>query len=298
MSMTQVPALVRTPLLEAACEISGDPRGGPVPLPHGWPCDVRADDDVVPPLVAAGARVIVPGPRGFGATRFLASGTPRSGPQAALAADALDLLDALPAGKALLAGYDWGGRAACILAARHPERVRGLVTVNGCNIQDVAASAAPENGQRYGYQWYFHGGRGRAGLARYRDDFCGLVRRHFSPTRAFDDACFRRTAASFDKPDCIDVTIHSHRVRCGLAAGDPRCADRERRLAARPSIGVPAISMDGADDGVMPVGGTAAHAPHFTGPYEYRRLQGIGHALPREAPEAFAAAVPALHRRG
>jgi pimeloyl-ACP methyl ester carboxylesterase len=292
---------VSTELLDIAYEESGDPQGWPVALLHGFPYDVHAYDEVTPLLAAQGARVIVPYLRGYGPTRFLSADTPRSGQQAALAADLLALLHALRIERALLGGYDWGGRAACIVAALYPQRAQGLVTVNGYNIQDIAASgkpAPPENEQRHWYQYYFHGERGRAGLTENRRALCRLLWALWSPTWKFDDACYERTAASFDHPDFVDVVIHSYRHRYALVAGDPRYDEMERRLAAQPSITVPAISLDGSADGVMAVGGTAHHAPHFRGPYEYRVIDNAGHNLPQEAPAAFADALLAVRARG
>ena len=273
---------------------AGDPTGPPVVLLHGFPYDVHAYDDVAPRLAAGGARVVVPWLRGFGPTRFLDAATPRSGQQAALARDLLALLDALRIERATLAGYDWGGRAACIVAALWPQRVQGLVSVNGYNLQDIARAhepLSPENEQRLWYQYYFHGERGRAGLAQNRRAFCRVLWRLWSPTWAFDDATFERSAAAFDHPDFVDVVIHSYRHRFGLVPGDPALEPIEQRLAAQPPITVPSITLDGADDGVMPIGGTAHHAPHFTGGHEHRVVPGAGHNLPQEAPQAFAQAV-------
>jgi pimeloyl-ACP methyl ester carboxylesterase len=288
---------VRTDLLDIAYEESGDSNGWPVILLHGFPYDIHAYDEVTPRLTSAGARVIVPYLRGYGPTRFLSDDTLRSGQQAALAADLLALLDALRIDRAMLGGYDWGGRAACIVAAIYPQRVRALVTVNGYNIQNIPMAfkpAAPENEHRHWYQYYFHGERGRAGLTENRDGLCRLLWRLWSPTWRFDDACFDATAASFRNLDFVDVVIHSYRHRYGLVAGDARYDEIEQWLATQPPITVPTISLDGADDGVQPLGGAAHHASHFTGPYEYRVVPGVGHDLPQEAPDAFADALLAL----
>ncbi|HEY2926443.1 alpha/beta fold hydrolase [Piscinibacter sp.] len=276
---------------------AGDPAGPPVVLLHGFPYDIHAYDEVAARLADAGARVIVPWLRGFGPTRFLDAATARSGQQAALARDLLTLLDALRIARATLAGYDWGGRAACIVAALWPQRVQGLVSVNGYNVQDIARAReplSPENEQRLWYQYYFHGERGRAGLAQDRRAFCRLLWRLWSPTWAFDDATYERSAAAFDHPDFVDVVIHSYRHRFGLVPGDPALEPIEQRLAAQPSITVPSITLDGADDGVMPIGGTAHHARHFSGGHEHRVVPGAGHNLPQEAPQAFAQAVQAV----
>ncbi len=215
---------IRTTTLDVAYEESGNPGGAPVLLMHGWPYDPRCYDDVVPPLVAAGCRVIVPYLRGFGATRFLSADTPRSGQQAALGNDLRELLDALGIERATLAGYDWGGRAACIVAALWPERVRGLVTGNGYNIQNIAASAkpvAPAQEHRFWYQYYFHTERGRAGLEQNRRALCRYIWQIWSPDWAFDDATYEKSAVSFDNPDFVAVTVQSYRHRFGYAAGDP-----------------------------------------------------------------------------
>jgi pimeloyl-ACP methyl ester carboxylesterase len=253
---------------------------------------------VTPRLVAQGARVIVPWLRGYGPTRFLSLDTPRSGQQAALGADLLALLDALRIPQAVLAGYDWGGRAACIVAALWPERASGLVTGNGYNIQDIGKAgrpAAPEAEHRLWYQYYLHGERGAAGLVERRAEFCRLLWRLWSPEWRFDDATFARSAASFENPDFVAVVLQSYRHRFGLAAGDPALEAIEQRLAAQPAIGVPTISLDGEADGVSR--SDAAVASHFIGAFEQRRLPHIGHNLPQEAPAAFAEAVLAVAGR-
>jgi pimeloyl-ACP methyl ester carboxylesterase len=290
---------VRTPALDIAYEENGAAGGPPVILLHGWPYDPRCYDDVVPRLAQAGCRVLVPYLRGFGATRFLSGATPRSGQQAALGNDLRELMDALAIPRALLAGYDWGGRAACIVSALWPERVTGLVTGNGYNIQDIAGSAkpqAPEQEARYWYQFYFHSERGRAGLEQNRHEFCRLLWRLWSPDWAFDEATFARSAASFANPDFVAVTIQSYRHRYGSALGDPALDDIERRLAAQPKIGVPTIALQGETDGVQPATAFAHHDRLFTGPFERRTLPGVGHNPPQEAPAAFAEAVFALLR--
>jgi pimeloyl-ACP methyl ester carboxylesterase len=290
----------RTPSLEIAYEQSGAPDGAPVLLLHGWPYDPRDYDAVASSLADAGCRVIVPYLRGFGPTRFLSADTPRSGQQAALADDLIGLMDALGIRRAALAGYDWGGRAACIAAALWPERVRCLVTGGGYNIQDIAAAARPaEPAQehRYWYQFYFHTERGRAGLTRNRREFCKLIWRLWSPHWAFDDARFERTAASFDNPDFVTVTIQSYRHRYGCAPGDPAFDAIERQLAAQPRIAVPTINLHGDADGVQPPHLSADHARFFGGFYERRVLPRIGHNVPQEAPAEFAAALYELLAR-
>jgi pimeloyl-ACP methyl ester carboxylesterase len=289
-----MPRFVDTAVLNVAFEEAGPQDGWPAVLLHGFPYDVRAYDGVVPILVAAGARVIVPWLRGYGPTRFHSAQTPRSGQQAALGKDLLDLLDALRIRSAVLAGYDWGGRAACIVSALWPERVDGLVSQNSYNIQNIAQSGQPQspaNEMRLWYQYYFHSERGRLGLAENRREFCRLLWRLWSPTWPFDDATFDATAASFDNPDFVDVVIHSYRHRFGLVDGDPSLAQIEQRLATQPSIAVPAITLDGDADGVLALGGTAQHAPRFAGTHEHRIAQDGGHNLPQEMPRAFAAAI-------
>jgi pimeloyl-ACP methyl ester carboxylesterase len=284
-------------VLDVAYEESGIAGGTPVMLLHGFPYDVRAYDEVAPILAAAGCRVIVPYLRGYGATRFLSPATPRSGQQAVLAHDLLALMDALAIPSAVLAGYDWGGRAACIVAALWPERARGLVTGGGYNLQDIAAAAKPaipENEHRHWYQYYFHGERGRAGLAANRRALCKFIWRLWSPNWRFDEATFEATAPAFDNPDFVEVVIHSYRHRFALVPGDPAVEPTEQRLAAQPRIAVPTIALDGGGDGVAPLGGSERHARFFTGRYERRVIPLVGHNLPQEAPRDFADAVLAL----
>jgi pimeloyl-ACP methyl ester carboxylesterase len=285
---------ILTPLLEIAYQESGPAEGTPVILLHGWPSDVHDFDAVAPALAAYGYRVLVPWLRGYGPTRFLDAATPRSGQQAALGADVRDFMDELGIGQAVLAGYDWGGRAACVVAALWPERVRALVTINGYAIQDIAAAAKPAAAaqeHRYWYQWYFHTKRGRTGLAQNRREIAALLWRLWSPNWHFDTATFDATAASFDNPDFVDVTIQSYRHRYGNAAGDPAYDALEQRLAAQPPIAVPSITLHGEADGVGPVDGSASHARHFSARYERRVIPLAGHFLSREAPDAVVQAV-------
>ena len=266
---------------------------------HGFPYDPRTYDEVVPPLVETGCRVIVPYLRGYGATRFLASDTLRSGQQAALGNDLKEFIDALVIERAVLAGYDWGGRAACIVAALWPERVLGLVSANGYNIQDIAGSTNPasaEQEHRLWYQYYFHTERGRAGLEANRHEFCRFIWQLWSPNWRFDDATYDRTAASFDNPDFVDVVIHSYRHRFGYADGDPSLEAIERALAAKPRISVPTIVLHGDGSGLSPPESSLKHAAYFTGPYQRRVIPTAGHNLPQEAPDAFADAVLELVR--
>ncbi len=283
--------------LNVGYEEAGHANGPAVLLLHGFPYDVRAYDEVVPILASAGCRVIVPYLRGFGATRFLSANTLRSGQQAVLAHDLLALMDALHIPAAVLAGYDWGGRAACIVAALWPERVVGLVSGDGYNIQNIARSTvpqAPDTELRLWYQYYLHGERGRAGLERNRGDFCKLLWRLWSPDWHFDEATYERTATSFDNPDFVAVVTHSYRHRFALVPGDPAVEETERRLMDPPKISVPTVVIDGASDGVSGAGGSEKHAPFFTGRYERQVLPRVGHNLPQEAAAEFAAAVLAV----
>jgi len=284
---------LRTASLEIAYEETGTSGGPAVVLLHGFPYDVRAYDGVVARL-ASRCRVFVPYLRGYGPTRFLSPDTMRSGQQAALGTDLLGFLDGLGVDQAILGGYDWGGRAACIVSALWPERVRGLVSVNGYNIQDIAQAGephSPDAEHRYWYQYYFHSERGRRGLERNRKGFCRLLWRLWSPTWRFSDEEYERTAVSFECPDFVDVVIHSYRHRFGLVPGDPALEDVERKLAAQPDIAVPSVILEGEDDGVTP---PQEPPPRFTALRGHQRIPGAGHDLPQEAPDAFASAVLAL----
>jgi len=279
-------------VLRVAYHEYGAADGWPCILCHGFPYDVHAYAEVAPVLAAAGARVIVPYLRGYGPTRFLSAATPRSGEQAALGADLLALMDALEIETAVLGGYDWGGRACCIVAALWPERVRALVSGNSYNIQNIARAMEPADAATeatYWYQYFFHTERGRRALIQDRRDVARQLWIMWSPTWAFDDATFAQTAAVFDNPDFVDVVIHSYRHRYGLVPGDPAVAEMEKRLAAQPDITVPTVAIDGDADGVG--SSTAHHAEKFTGPYEYRVFKGAGHNLPQERPEAWGQAV-------
>ena len=285
--------------LDVAYEDMGPSGGPPVFLLHGFPYDVHAYDEVAPPLVAAGCRVITPYLRGYGPTRFLSADTPRSGQQAALGADLLALMDALGVRSAVLAGYDWGGRAACVVAALWPERAAGLVSGCGYNIQSIGTSGkpdTPDQEHRLWYQYYFHGERGRAGLEANRRELGKLLWRLWSPNWRFDDATYDRTAASFDNPDFVAVVIQSYRHRYALAPGDPSFENIERRLSALPPITAPTVVLHGEGDGVTPIARSESHARFFKGPYERRLIPVVGHNLPQEAPREFAAAVLSLVR--
>ena len=292
---------VEAGVLRVAYEEHGKAGGWPVVLLHGFPYDVRAYDEVAPLLAAAGARVVVPYLRGYGRTEFLDLRTPRSGQQAALGHDLRALLDALAIERAIVGGYDWGGRAACVCAALWPERVAGLVSVNGYNIQDIARASAPvepEMERRLWYQYYFHGERGRIGLQEKRAKLCRLLWSLWSPTWRFSDATYAATRRSFANPDFVEVVVHSYRHRFALVAGDPALEELEAALAKQPPITVPAVTLEGADDGLLLEPDGAEHdAHHFTGLRKHRLVRGAGHNLPQEAPAAFAQAVLDLHAR-
>jgi len=291
---------VHTSTLEIAYEAQGHSNGFPIVLLHGFPDDVRAWDAVADVLVAAGHRVVVPYLRGYGSTRFLDPAAPRMAQQASIGQDLLDLIDALALPRVALSGYDWGGRAACIASILAPERVRGLVTIGGYNVQNTIkpsrpASAAEE--RAFWYQWYFNVERGRAGLETNRREICKLLWRDWSPSWRFDDATFERTAASFDNPDFVDVVIHSYRHRHRNAPGDPHFDTIERRLAERPPIVVPSIILHGADDGVDRPERTLSHLSLFPAGTERVVVPGGGHFLPREQPAAVADAILRLLAR-
>ena len=282
--------------LSFAYEETGKPNGIPIILLHGFPYDVRTYDDVVKNLESENCRIIIPYLRGYGPTKFLFAGTMRSGQQAALASDLIALMNGLSIEAAILAGYDWGGRAACIVAALSPHRVRGLVSVAGYNIQNIAKysePALPEIEMLNWYQYYFHSERGRLGLTKYRKELCRLLWRNWSPTWKFDTETYEATAISFNNPDFVDVVVHSYRHRYGLAKGDPRFETMEEALIKQPKINVPTIVLDATADGVEPFEGTGKDASCFTGKYE-RRIVDVGHNVPQEAPDEFARAIKSL----
>jgi pimeloyl-ACP methyl ester carboxylesterase len=289
---------IRTPTLNIAFEESGDAAGFPVILLHGFPDDVRAWDGVAAPLAAAGHRVLVPYLRGYGPTRFLDAAAPRMAEQAAIGQDVIDFADALGLRTFAVAGYDWGGRAACIAAALHPDRVRAAVLVGGYSIQDVFSPprpAAPQTEAAFWYQWYFNTERGRAGLAVNRRPLCKLLWQTWSPTWHFTDDTFERTAKSFDNPDFVDCVIHSYRHRNLNAPGEPRFESVERQLAGRPKVEVPTIVLYGADDGIArPAPDSPADRASFTRLVARRIVAGAGHFLPREKPEAVFSAMAEL----
>lgn len=280
---------VRTPTLEIGYEEWGEAAGAPVVLLHGFPDDAHAWDGVAPPLAARGYRVLAPYLRGYGPTRFLDAGAPRMAQQAAIGQDLLDFMDTLAIERAGLAGYDWGGRAACIAAILAPARVRALVTIGGYNVQNTVAPPRPasaEEERAAWYQWYFNTERGRLGLEKNRREICRLLWRDWSPGWRFDDATFEQAAAAFDNPDFVPVVIHSYRHRHRHAPGDPRFDAIERRLAQRPRIEVPSVILHGADDAVDFPGRTERHPAMFPDGTERHVIPDAGHFLPREQPGA------------
>jgi pimeloyl-ACP methyl ester carboxylesterase len=271
------------------------PASGPaVILLHGWPYDIHSYVDVAPLLASAGFRVIVPHLRGYGSTRFLSSETIRNGQQSVLALDIIALMDALKIVKATIAGYDWGARTANIIAALWPERCRALVSVSGYLIGSQTANKMPLPPKvelQWWYQYYFATERGRAGYEKYTRDFAKLIWQIASPNWDFDDATFDRSAAAFDNPDHISIVIHNYRWRLGLAEGEPKYDDLEKRLAEGPVITLPTITLEGEANGA-PRPDSSSYAQKFSGKYAHRIITGgVGHNLPQEAPQAFAEAV-------
>ncbi len=281
-------------LLNVGYAEAGPADGPAVILLHGWPYDIYSFVDVTPLLAQAGYRVIVPYLRGYGTTRFLSNDTFRNGQPTAVAADIVALMDALKIEKATLAGFDWGARTVNIIAALWPERCKAMVSVSGYLIssQEAGKMPLPPSAElQWWYQFYFATDRGRAGYEKYRHDFAKLIWQLASPKWNFDDATFERSAKAFDNPDHVAVVIHNYRWRIGLAEGEPRYADLDKRIAASPVITVPTITMEGDANGA-PHPPPNSYANKFSGRYEHREIKGgIGHNLPQEAPQAFAEAV-------
>lgn len=291
---------VRTPTLEIGYEEWGEAAGAPVVLLHGFPDDAHAWNEVAPPLAARGSRVLAPYLRGYGPTRFLDAGAPRMAQQAAIGQDLLDFMDAVGIERAALAGYDWGGRAACITAILAPARVRALVTIGGYNVQNTIAAPVPASARQERanwYQWYFNTERGRLGLEQNRREICRLLWRDWSPGWRFDDATFEQAAAAFDNPDFVPVVIHSYRHRYRNAPGEPRFDAIERRLAERPRIEVPSAILHGRDDGVDPPVRSEKHPTLFPTGTERHVIPDAGHFLPREQPGAVVDALLSLLAR-
>jgi pimeloyl-ACP methyl ester carboxylesterase len=287
---------IDTPILNIAYEETGNPQGFPIILLHGFPDDIHAWDDVAPPLAKAGHRVLVPWLRGYGPTRFLDPAAPRMAEQAAIGQDLIDFADALKLPRFAVSGFDWGGRAASVTAALHPDRVRAAVLIAGYSIQNIFAGprpGPPEAEKRIWYQYYFNTERGRAGLKANRRSLCKLLWQDWSPTWHFTDDTYDRTAPSFDNPDFVDVVIHSYRHRLGNAPGEPRFEAVERQLAQRPKIEVPTIVLHGADDALdrVPAETPPAERASFPAMIARRMVAGSGHFMPREKPEAVSSAI-------
>jgi pimeloyl-ACP methyl ester carboxylesterase len=283
---------VETAVLRVAYFEHGPANGWPVILSHGFPYDVHAFDEVAPTLAQAGARVIVPFTRGFGPTRFVSNNAMRSGQQAARGRDIVQLADALGLDHPILGGFDWGGNASCVAAALWPDRFGGLVSYAGYDVIDVDQQRHPVDPSLERVFWYqhlFQTERGRECLAERRRELCRMLWSEWSPGWQFDEATFARSAASFDNPDFVEVVIHCYRCSFGLAAGDPAMQPLEDRLAQKPTVKLPTVTLDGATDPLKP-GGTAEHANMFVGPHEHRVVD-AGHNLPQQAPQAFADAV-------
>lgn len=288
---------MRAGVLDVAYERHGDPRGWPVVLLHGFPYSPRCYDGVVGPLADAGADVVLPYLRGYGPTRFVDATTVRSGQQAALAQDLRELIGALDVHLPIVGGFDWGGRAACLVGALWPDSVSGLVSVDGYNVQDIARladPAPPERESAHWYQYYLQSERGRRGLERYRAEFARLLWQQWSPRWTFTAEQLAATAESFDNPDFVDVVVHSYRHRHGLVDGDPRYDALEKRIAGQPVVPVPTVVLDTAHDGLGPRPVTGEHEDHFTQLVAQRLVQ-AGHGLPQEDPDAFVEAVLLLH---
>src|ERR1700730_1168736 len=286
---------IETHALTIGYEESGEGAGFPIVLLHGFPDDVRAWDNVAPPLVKAGYRVLVPYLRGYGPTRFRDAATPRMAEQAAIGQDLIDFADALHIERFAVAGYDWGGRAACIAAALHPNRVRAAVLIGGYAIQNTTAPSppdVPETERALWYQWYFNTERGRAGLTANRRGICRLLWETWSPGWHFSDETFNRTAISFDNPDFVDVVIHSYRHRHGNAPGESRFLAMEQQLAQRPRIRVPSIVLYGANDGVaLKPPDSAVDRGSLSSLVAREVVPDAGHFLPREKPEVVSSAM-------
>jgi len=291
--------LVRGAQLDIAYERRGESEGWPVVLLHGFPYDPRCYDDVATILAAAGADVVVPYLRGYGTSRYLSPDVIRSGQQAALAHDLRDLVEGLELAKPIVAGFDWGGRAACVASMLWPDHVSGLVSVGGYNVHDIAAMARipelPAAESRNWYQWYFHSERGRAGLSRYRREIARQLWAEWSPSWTVSEDIFNQTAASFDNPDFVDTVIHSYRHRYGLTAGDAHYEADERAIAMQPPIFVPTVVVDATDDPLDEPRDRAAHLQHFPNLVDHVLIH-AGHDVPQEDPAAFAEAIRMLHR--
>ena len=273
---------------------TGPIDGVPVILLHGFPYDIHSYLEVAPVLSNARCRVIVPYLRGYGKTSFLAKKTLRSGQQAALGYDLLNLMNSIKIDKAILAGYDWGGRAACVVAALYPERCLGLISCNGYNIQDIKNSSKPSNPnteQKLWYQYFFHSERGRLGLINMRHDFIKYLWKTWSPSWNFNDEIYGLSKSSFDNSDFVDVVVHSYKHRFGIVAGDPKFDLIEKNLSKQPKISVPSITIDGETDGVSELSNISKIKQKFSAHIRHQILPNIGHNVPQEDPKNFSRAV-------
>ena len=273
---------------------TGPTDGVPVILLHGFPYDIHSYLEVVPVLSNARCRVIVPYLRGYGKTSFLAKKTIRSGQQAALGYDLLNLMNSIKIDKAILAGYDWGGRAACVVAALYPERCLGLISCNGYNIQDIKNSSKPSNPnteQKLWYQYFFHSERGRLGLINMRHDFIKYLWQTWSPSWNFNDEIYGLSKSSFDNSDFVDVVVHSYKHRFGIVAGDPKFDLIEKDLSKQPKISVPSITIDGETDGVSELSNISKIKQKFSAHIRHQILPNIGHNVPQEDPKNFSRTV-------
>ncbi|MEH6795395.1 MAG: alpha/beta hydrolase [Rhodococcus sp. (in: high G+C Gram-positive bacteria)] len=289
--------MIRAGVLDIAFDRFGDPSGRAVVLLHGFPYDTRSYDDVARLLAESGHDVVVPYLRGFGPTRFVDADTMRSGEQAAIGHDLRELIIALDLNKPIVAGYDWGGRAACVVAAVWPELVSGLVSVSGYLVQDIDAAVStpvlPHLEKRYWYQYYLHSERGRAGLAAYRAEIAQTLWTDWSPTWRFGDSEFAATAPSFDNSDFVDVSVHSYRHRYGIEPGEPAYAATQELLTQQPRITVPTVVIDPTEDTVASLYGSPDHTAHFTDLIDVRQVD-CGHNPPQELPGQFADAIVTL----
>ena len=284
---------VQTPVLDVEYAELGSRDGDAVVLLHGYPYDIHSFQEAAPLLAERGRRVLVPYLRGHGGTRALTSAG-RSGQQAAIGQDVIDLIDALDIERAVFAGFDWGARGACVAAALHPERSAGVVSVNGYLIQELSVAVrpiAPMLEAGFWYFYYFCTERGRAGLTENRREIARVIWAHNSPRWNFTDNDLERAAAAFENPDYVDVVIHSYRHRLGLAPGYAEYAEAEAQLAGMPTIAVPAVTLDGSADGNFPATDGSGYSVHFVGPHAHHVVENAGHNLPQEAPRAFVAAV-------
>lgn len=283
-----------TSMFQIAYEQTGPDGGEPIILLHGFPYDVREFDEVREHMASEDRRILAPYLRGFGSTRYRSADIFRSGQQAALGKDVIDFLDALEIRGATLVDYDWRSRAACVAAALWA-RIRALVSIGGYTIQDIAKAAvtseSAEQGHQFWYQWYFQTERGRAGLEQNRDELCKLMWKMWSPTWHFEENLFITTANSFHNSDFVATVIHSYRHRYANASGDPSLQGLEELLAGKPVIAAPTIALQGADDRVNPPSTSDNQETQFTGYYERRLLQGVGHCPPAEAPQAVVQAL-------